>query len=434
MAENSPNGHANGETNGDAPHNPQPLAPRVAAPEGARSARAFDGTPLEIAAPQINENSAPNAENLGAENLGAEGFGAEGFGAGASEVADYRADLQQSFCAAPAPDDPLQSDAPRWGDIEIAPPLGIDIEEADSAPDNWRADRGADITGVNDIEGEQLFAGSAETDPMPQSGGGSGGGDEPPSPGLATMDGGGRPDTPRDQELGLMAHLVELRSRLIYGILGVAVMMCVTWNFSKPLQSWFSAPIQRTLHENGIAKGELISLDPTAFFTITFQFSLISALILAAPWVSFQVWRFVEPALTNSERRYTLVLVPFSSALFFLGAGLGYLVAPLFFKFFLQYQPEGVAAQWDYYQSIMLMAKMLLIFGLAFQVPIIIIFGHKIGLISRNLLIEYWRHAVVVIFTVVAILTPTWDPFTMTVCAVPPCLLYLLSIWLVKWL
>ena len=209
--------------------------------------------------------------------------------------------------------------------------------------------------------------------------------------------------------------------------------MCFTWARALEIQGWFSAPITRVLQANG-GKGTLISTDPTAFFTLQFQSSLLAALILAAPWVSFQVWRFVEPALTSSERRYTLVLVPFSSVLFFLGATLGYFCSPLFFQFFLQFQPPGVAAQWKYDESVILMAKMLLIFGLAFQVPIVIIFGHKIGLISRNLLIEYWRHAVVVIFIVVAVLTPTWDPFTMTACALPPCLLYLLSIWLVKWL
>jgi sec-independent protein translocase protein TatC len=117
-----------------------------------------------------------------------------------------------------------------------------------------------------------------------------------------------------------------------------------------------------------------------------------------------------------------------------MGAGLGYVVSPLFFKFFLAFQPAGIAANWDYGQSVLLMAKMLLVFGVTFQVPIIVIFLNKLGLLSRNLLIEYWRHAVVVIFAVVAVLTPTWDPVTLAVCATPPCLLYVLSIWLVKWL
>lgn len=252
-----------------------------------------------------------------------------------------------------------------------------------------------------------------------------------------------RPDTPKDAELGLMDHLNELRRRLLYCALILGVGMSLTWNFGKTLQSWFSAPILKALVEKSVpgtpgvnptSANELIVTDPTGAFTIYLQFSLVSALILTAPLLFWQVWRFIEPALTHSERRYSLVLVPFSSILFFLGAGLGYAVSPLFYQFFIAFQPENVSIKWDYSQTIMLMAKMLLVFGVTFQVPVIIIFLNKLGLLSRNILIEYWRHAVVLIFIVVSVLTPTWDPVTLAACAVPPCLLYVLSIWLVKWL
>lgn len=89
---------------------------------------------------------------------------------------------------------------------------------------------------------------------------------------------------------------------------------------------------------------------------------------------------------------------------------------------------------WTYTSVVTLIGKMLLVFGVCFQVPVITIFLNKTGIVSRNLLIEYWRHVVVVIFIAVAVLTPTWDPITLAVCAVPPCVLYALSIWLIKWL
>ncbi len=402
MAENPSNGHApDGPTH--ATNGATPLVPRIAAPEGARSARAFDGSPIvtEIEETTLFDGALENDEL----------------------PADYRADFASTFGA-------------ETNGVQSAAPLGISIEKVESdesstngfenfAPDNFADDArqaGIDLVGADAIEGEQLFADD-------------GAGGEPPDDNnsLATSGGDGNSNTPRDKEAGLFEHLAELRSRLLYAIIGVMAVMMFTWRYALPIQGWFSEPITRVLHANG-GKGELISTDPTAFFTLQFQSSLLAALLIAAPWVLFQVWRFVEPALTNSERRYTLVLVPFSSILFFMGAALGYFCSPLFFQFFLQFQPPGVAAQWKYDESVILMAKMLLIFGLSFQVPIIIIFGNKIGLISRNLLIEYWRHAVVVIFIVVAVLTPTWDPFTMTACALPPCLLYLLSIWLVKWL
>jgi sec-independent protein translocase protein TatC len=106
----------------------------------------------------------------------------------------------------------------------------------------------------------------------------------------------------------------------------------------------------------------------------------------------------------------------------------------MFFKFFLQFQPPGTAALWSYSNAATFLAKMLLVFGVSFQVPVIAIFLHKIGAVSRNVMIDYWRHVVVLIFILVAVITPTWDPFTLGAAAAPPCLLYVLSIWLVKWL
>ena len=251
-----------------------------------------------------------------------------------------------------------------------------------------------------------------------------------------------RDDTPHDKELGLLEHLTELRQRLLNSIIAVVLMMFLTWHFKEQLQAWFSRPIQQVLASSKVSgtpgvpaqPNIMVNNEPMGFLNVALQFSFVSALILVMPFVFYQVWRFIEPAMTHSERRYTLILVPFSSALFFMGAGLGFAVSPMFFEFFLAFQPPGVAAFWDYSQCLTLMAKMLLVFGLAFQVPVITIFMAKIGLVTRNILIEYWRHAVVVIFTLVAIATPTWDPMTLTVCAVPPCLLYVLSIWLIKWL
>jgi sec-independent protein translocase protein TatC len=260
------------------------------------------------------------------------------------------------------------------------------------------------------------------------------GGSVPPAPPL-DLDGssggsGGDPDTPRDKELGLVEHLAELRVRLLWCFAAVGVGMVVTWNKCNEISEWILAPILHALK----GKGTPISTDPTGFFTIYLQISMVSALIITMPFLLFQVWRFIEPALTNNERRYTLVLVPFASVLFFLGVGLGYWMSPMFFNFLLAFQLNGVLANWDYGLTVVFLAKTLLIFGLAFQVPVVTIFLNKTGIVSRNLLIHYWRHVVVVIFTVVAFVTPTWDPLTMTVCALPPCLLYLVSIWMVKWL
>lgn len=236
------------------------------------------------------------------------------------------------------------------------------------------------------------------------------------------------PNAPHDVEQDIWSHLGELRLRMLHAIGAVMLAMCVTWNFVPQFQDWLLAPVKNSI------KVVIIQIDPMSGFTTYLQLSMVAGLIISAPYVLLQTWLFLVPALTRNEKKYVSFLLPFSIILFFTGCALGYVTSPLFFKFFRAFTPSGVDAQWEFQKIVLLLGKMLLVFGVCFQVPVVTIFLNKIGLVSRNWLIEYWRHVVIVIFIVVSILTPTWDPVTLLVCAVPPCLLYALSIWLVKWL
>jgi sec-independent protein translocase protein TatC len=267
----------------------------------------------------------------------------------------------------------------------------------------------------------------------------AGGFDDPPSNGHITArrsDYAPEPDpapasTVRDQEQDLFTHLTELRTRLLRCIAAVTIGMMLMWSLRDRLLQFFAEPIVRALREHG---GFPTTTSPAEGFSIYMQTVFTASLLIVLPYVLWQVWAFVEPALTHQERRYSSVLVPFSVILFFSGAALGFYMSPMFFKFFLQFQPPGTAALWSYANAATFLAKMLLVFGVSFQVPVVAIFVHKIGLVSRNVMIEHWRHVVVLIFILVAVITPTWDPFTLGAAAAPPCLLYVLSIWMVKWL
>lgn len=253
--------------------------------------------------------------------------------------------------------------------------------------------------------------------------------EEPPYSGLS--------ETPREEvpahekELELMDHLRELRQRLLRSVVAIVLAMCVTWQYRNPLLNWFSAPIEKEIKRFG---GFLITLNPAEGFMLYLQITFAAAVLLVIPIVLYQLWAFIEPALTKRERRYGIVIVPFSVTLFFTGSFLGYYLTPLFFRFFLEFQPPGTTPSWSYAAAASLLAKMLLVFGACFQVPVVAIVANKLGLVSRNSMIEYWRHVVVAIFIFVAVITPTWDPFTMCAAAIPPCFLYAFSIWLVKWL
>ena len=235
----------------------------------------------------------------------------------------------------------------------------------------------------------------------------------------------------RDKELDLLEHLGELRTRLLKSVAAVFLCLVLTWQFRDELLRFFSHPIVLEIKKHG---GKLVTSSPAEGFGLYIQITLAAAIILAIPIIIYQAWAFIEPALTHHERRYGITLVPFSVILFFAGAALGFWMTPLFFRFFLQFQPPESESYWSYGTAASLLAKMLLVFGICFQVPVVTVFLNKIGLVSRNWMIEYWRHVVVVMFVVVAIITPTWDPVTLCAAAAPPCILYAFSIWLVKWL
>lgn len=231
----------------------------------------------------------------------------------------------------------------------------------------------------------------------------------------------------------LFSHLGELRNRILYSVYGIFAASILTWNYGQEISEWFARPVRGVLATEN-KQFKLVTLDPTEGFQTYLQITLVAAILLAMPWILYQMWRFLEPALTKTERRFSMILLPFSVVLFFAGCALGYVMSPLFFKFFMMFQPPGAEATFGYGVTIALLAKMILVFGICFQVPIITIFLNKIGLVSRNFLIDYWRHAVIIIFIVVSVITPTWDPLSLFACAVPPCILYGVSIWMVKWL
>ncbi len=318
---------------------------------------------------------------------------------------------------------------------------GFTDEMAIESHTNGRADYESSYDHLSDSEAITAYESAPELAPLSDGG-------EPPKPPsdseraiLQPQEPIGPNERPHDDEMDIWSHLGELRSRMLKAILAVVVTSSLAWNFVGPIQEFLLAPVQNILTAHGIkdnsknhSNWEITVTDPMQAFTTYFQLAVVAGIIAAAPIVLWQMWRFIEPALTHNEKRYSTLLVPFSTLLFFLGCALGYYTSPLFFNFFLAFVPPGVTVLWTYTSVVTLLGKMLLVFGVCFQVPVVTIFLNKTGVVSRNVLIEYWRHVVVVIFIVVAILTPTWDPITMTICALPPCILYALSIWLIKWL
>ena len=227
----------------------------------------------------------------------------------------------------------------------------------------------------------------------------------------------------------LITHLTELRTRLIRGLLYVIVAMTGVWFFFDPVYRVLTRPIITALNEAG---GEMIVTQLMEGFLVKMEISLIGGLILAAPLLYYEIWAFVAPGLTRKERRTVRPLVPISGLLFLMGAAMGYLITGPSVEWLLRLNPPDTVARYRLNENLLLLLRFYLAFGLGFQLPIVIILLAKLGLVDSRLLARRWREAVVIVFVMAAIITPTWDPITMTIAALPMALLYLGTIAVVK--
>jgi sec-independent protein translocase protein TatC len=230
----------------------------------------------------------------------------------------------------------------------------------------------------------------------------------------------------------LTAHLDELRTRLIRALLAIAAGFGLCYAFAEPLVAFVIHPLAALRPDQALVIGTGIT---EAFFT-KLKVSFIGGIFIASPVIFYQAWRFVAPGLYETERR---VAVPFAAAAsFFFVAGAAFcywMVFPVAFDFFLQeFTSIGVAPQIRISEYLSFATRMLLGFGVTFELPVASFFLARVGLITHRTLITQARYAVVAIFIVAAVLTPGPDVASQMMMAVPLLLLYVLSIgvaWLV---
>lgn len=241
-----------------------------------------------------------------------------------------------------------------------------------------------------------------------------------------------RDEQPDDEDLprmSLLEHLEELRKRLLVSLLAVFAGFLACWYFAKPLFAWLSRPLTQFLPEGDkLAFTGLV--DP---FMLYIKVALLAGIFLAAPVVLHQVWLFVAPGLYRNERRVAIPFILFTTVFFLLGGYFGYAVAfPMVCRFLLEVGADfkQVITVNEYFS---LASKVILGLGLVFEMPVLILFLARLGVVTHRFLLRNFRYAVLVIFVVAAIITPTPDIATQSVFAVPMIALYLFGV-LVAWL
>ena len=228
-----------------------------------------------------------------------------------------------------------------------------------------------------------------------------------------------------DEKLPITDHLEELRWRLIKCLIAVAVGFGVSYAFIKTIFNFFVSPLVAVMPPGS----RLIYTSlPEAFIT-NLKLAFFAGLILALPVIFYQLWKFIMPGLYESERRYVIPFVIIATLFFILGACFAFFVVfPFGFRFFLGYSSESISAFPTLKEYLSFTTSLLLAFGAIFELPVVIFFLAKIGIVNHEMLKRQRKYALLVNSIVSAVITPP-DVISMLFMMLPLQILYEFSIW-----
>jgi sec-independent protein translocase protein TatC len=230
-------------------------------------------------------------------------------------------------------------------------------------------------------------------------------------------------------EQPLIAHLIELRDRLLKSILSIAVVFLCIFYFSNDIYLWVSKPLRAYLPPGS----SMIATDVASPFFTPFKLTMVVAVFLAMPFILYQFWRFVAPGLYKHEKKLAIPMLISSIVLFYCGVLFAYYVVfPIAFAFFTAAGPHGIALMPDITSYLNTVLKLFFAFGVAFEIPIAIVILVSIGVTSPEALKEKRPYIVVICFIVGMLLTPP-DIFSQTLLAVPMWLLFELGVFFSKY-
>ncbi len=222
-------------------------------------------------------------------------------------------------------------------------------------------------------------------------------------------------------------HLEELRKRLVYSVIAAAVGFFACWGYAENIFGYMQRPIMEALRHNGMAE-KLVYLNPTEPFNLYLKIGFMAGIFFASPFILYQVWMFISPGLYRHEKRYVFPFMFSTVALFLAGGLFGYkMVYPAALDFLIgygkQFQPMITIGEYtDLFMTIILGL------GVVFEMPILVFFLALMGIVTAGWMWRNVRYAILAIFVLAAVLTPTTDILNMCLFAAPMIVLYVLSI------
>lgn len=225
-------------------------------------------------------------------------------------------------------------------------------------------------------------------------------------------------------EQSLMAHLLELRQRLLYAVIAVGGVFVLLLPFANDLYAWLAQPLLATLPKGG----QLVAIEVASTFFVPMKLAFYAALFIAMPAVLYQVWAFVAPALYEKEKKLARPLLLAAGVLFYLGCAFTFFILlPVMFAYLNSTAPAGVAMMTDIGKYLDFVLVLLLAGGVSFEVPIAVLVAVLLGWVKVEQLVEWRGYVIVAIFIIAAIITPP-DGLSQIMLALPMWALYEIGI------
>jgi len=235
----------------------------------------------------------------------------------------------------------------------------------------------------------------------------------------------------RDGKMGFLEHLDELRKRIIRSCIAIAAGMLAAFFFIDRIVNFVLEPARRMLPPRAV----FIYTNPSEAFSLYVNVALIAGVLLASPFITFQVWRFIAPGLYRNEKKFVIPFVVLTTGGAVGGASFShYIVLPYMIAFFGTFSSSNLAFMPRIEDTFDLYVKMLIGMVVVFQIPTVVFFLAKMRMVTAVFLWRNTKYAILIIFIVAAVLTPSADPWNQTVFAAPMIGLYLISIgiaWIV---
>ncbi|NQY23703.1 MAG: twin-arginine translocase subunit TatC [Campylobacteraceae bacterium] len=226
----------------------------------------------------------------------------------------------------------------------------------------------------------------------------------------------------------LKPHIADLRKRLVISILTLIVMFFICFSFYEPILEWMMQPVKAVLPEGS----QMVAIEIQETFFTALKVSFFSAFFLSLPVIFWQLWLFMAPGLYDHEKKLVFPFVFFATLMFVSGAAFAYyVVVPFGFEFLIAFGSTVVTILPSIGKYVGFFTKLLFGFGVSFELPVITFFLAKIGLVDDQMLKDFFKYAVVIIFIFSALLTPP-DVITQFLMAGPLILLYGVSIYIAK--